>query len=140
MARTDKKVSDLPESKRIDYTPQTAAQSAQNVIRVLEGRWKLIILFQLFGPNVRRFSELERAIPGVSQKMLIQQLRQLEADGVVGRVVHAEVPPRVEYHLTEWGQSLCPVLDKLLVWAETAPPDVRARLIDSETASQAGPG
>jgi len=50
------------------------------------------------------------------------------------------VPPRVEYHLTEWGQSLCPVLDKLLVWAETAPPDVRARLIDSETASQAGPG
>jgi DNA-binding HxlR family transcriptional regulator len=135
MARTDKKVSDLPEGKRIDYTPQTAAQSAQNVIRVLEGRWKLIILFQLFGPNVRRFSELERAIPGVSQKMLIQQLRQLEADGVVGRVVHAEVPPRVEYHLTEWGQSLCPVLDKLLVWAETAPPDVRARLIDSETGS-----
>lgn len=115
----------------MSYTPQTAAQSAQNVIRVLEGRWKLVILFQLFGSNIRRFSELERAIPGVSQKMLIQQLRQLEADGVVARIVHAEVPPRVEYHLTEWGQALCPVLDKLLTWAEAAPDDVRARLIDT---------
>jgi DNA-binding HxlR family transcriptional regulator len=131
MRRTDKKVQYPPKGKRVDYTIQTAAQSVQNVIRVLEGRWKLIILFQLFGSNIRRFSELERAIPGISQKMLIQQLRQLEADGVVARVVHAEVPPRVEYHLTEWGQSLCPVLDKLLAWAETAPVEVRARLIES---------
>ena len=74
------------------------------MIRVLEGRWKLVILFQLFGSSIRRFSELERAIPGISQKMLIQQLRQLEADGVVTRIVHAEVPPRVEYHLTDWGR------------------------------------
>ena len=102
------------------------------MIRVLEGRWKLIILFQLFGSNIRRFSELERAIPGISQKMLIQQLRQLEADGVVARIVHAEVPPRVEYHLTKWGQSLCPVLDNLLHWAESAPDEVRERLIDPD--------
>jgi DNA-binding HxlR family transcriptional regulator len=113
----------------MEYTAQAAAQSAQNVIRVLEGRWKLVILFQLFGGNCRRFSELERAIPEVSQKMLIQQLRQLEADGVVTRIVHAEVPPRVEYRLTEWGQALCPVLDKLLTWAESAPCEVRDRLI-----------
>ncbi len=118
-----------PEGKRVDYTPRTAAQSTQNVIRVLEGRWKLVILFQLFGANVLRFSELERAIPGVSQKMLVQQLRQLEQDGVVARIVHAQVPPRVEYHLTEWGQALCPVLDKLLTWAEAAPTEVRERLI-----------
>ena len=130
MARTDEKVRYIPEGKRIDYTPQTAAQSAQNVIRVLEGRWKLVILFQLFGSNVHRFSELERAIPAVSQKMLIQQLRQLEADGVVSRIVHPQVPPKVEYHLTEWGQALCPVLDKLLNWAEAAPTDVRERLIE----------
>ena len=84
------------------------------------------------GSNVRRFSELERAIPGVSQKMLIQQLRQLELDGVVARIVHPQVPPKVEYHLTEWGQSLCPVLDKLLTWAEAAPLDVRDRLIETE--------
>ena len=50
--------------------------------------------------------------------MLTQQLRQLEGDGIVTRIVHAEVPPKVEYHLTEWGQSLCPALDRLLTWAE----------------------
>lgn len=132
MTRTDEKVRYTPKGKRVDYTLHTAAQSAQNVIRVLEGRWKLVILFQLFGSNIRRFSELERAIPGISQKMLIQQLRQLEGDGVVTRIVHAEVPPRVEYHLTEWGQTLCPVLDQLLTWAESAPDEVRERLIDPD--------
>ena len=53
--------------------------------------------------------------------MLIQQLRQLERDGIVARIVHAQVPPKVEYHLTNWGQSLCPALDKLLTWAEKQP-------------------
>lgn len=87
-----------------------------------------MILFHLFGGKVLRFSDLERAIPGVSQKMLIQQLRQLEADGVVRRVVHHQVPPKVEYSLTDWGQALCPALDALLSWAarrdrpETSPP------------------
>ncbi|WP_396593770.1 winged helix-turn-helix transcriptional regulator [Brevundimonas sp. R86498] len=131
MTSTDEKVRYSPEGERVDYTPETAASSAQNVIRILEGRWKLVILFQLFGSNVRRFSELERAIPGVSQKMLIQQLRQLELDGVVARIVHPQVPPKVEYHLTAWGQSLCPVLDKLLTWAEAAPAEVRDRLIEA---------
>ena len=133
MSRTDKKVQYTPKSKHVDLTLQAAAQSVQNVIRVLEGRWKLIILFQLFGSNIRRFSELERAIPGISQKMLIQQLRQLEADGVITRIVHTEVPPRVDYRLTEWGQTLCPVLDKLLTWAQSAPEEVRTRLIDPGT-------
>ena len=68
-----------------------------------------------------RFSDLERAIPAISQKMLIQQLRQLERDGIVARIVHAQVPPKVEYHLTKWGQSLCPALDRLLTWAEHQP-------------------
>jgi DNA-binding HxlR family transcriptional regulator len=129
MTRTDEKVRYAPESKHVSYTADTASLSIQNVIRVLEGRWKLVILFQLFGGRVQRFSDLERAIPGVSQKMLIQQLRQLEADGVVTRIVHPQVPPKVEYHLTAWGQSLCPALDALLVWAETAPAEQRSRLI-----------
>lgn len=133
MTRTDGKVSDLPRGKRVAYTVESAAQAVQNVIRVLEGRWKLVILFQLFGGQVRRFSDLERAIPGVSQKMLIQQLRQLEADGVVARIVHHQVPPKVEYHLTEWGQSLCPALDALLIWAERAPPEQGSRLIAAAT-------
>jgi DNA-binding HxlR family transcriptional regulator len=113
----------------VAYTAETASGSIQNIIRVLEGRWKLVILFQLFGGHVRRFSDLERAIPGVSQKMLIQQLRQLEADGVVARIVHPQVPPKVEYHLTAWGQQLCPALDALLLWAEAAPDEQRKRLI-----------
>jgi DNA-binding HxlR family transcriptional regulator len=107
--------------KRPEYTPALAAEGVQRCLRVLEGRWKLTILFQLFGGRVLRFSELERAVEGVSQKMLIQQLRQLEKDGVVTRIVYPEVPPRVKYRLTEWGQTLCPALDALLLWAEAAP-------------------
>lgn len=76
-----------------------------------------MILFHLFGGRVLRFSDLERAIPAVSQKMLIQQLRAMEQDGIVGRIVHHQVPPKVEYGLTEWGQALCPALDALLTWA-----------------------
>ena len=98
-------------------TPEAAAQGIDEVLGVLDGRWKLLILFHLFGGNRRRFSELERAIPAVSQKMLIQQLRQLERDGMVRRIVHPQVPPKVEYGLTDWGQALCPVLDALLKWA-----------------------
>ncbi|MBP5855492.1 helix-turn-helix transcriptional regulator [Marivibrio halodurans] len=118
MTRTDKKVRYLPKGKADHpYTRETAAEGVENVLKLLEGRWKLIILFHLFGGNVMRFSELERAIPAVSQKMLIQQLRQMESDGIVRRIVHHQVPPKVEYGLTDWGQALCPALDALLSWA-----------------------
>src|SRR5258705_12170882 len=118
MARTHKKVRYSPKSKDKEYTPLTAAQDVEKAFKVLEGRWKLLILFHLFGGKVLRFSDLERAIPTISQKMLAQQLRQLEADGIVRRIVHNQVPPKVEYHLTTWGQSLCPALDALLKWAD----------------------
>jgi len=98
-----------------------AAIDVEVALQLLEGRWKLVILFQLFGGRVRRFSELERLVPGISQKMLTQQLRQLEADGLVTRMVHAEVPPRVEYRLSAWGEQLCPALDALLRWLEQRP-------------------
>ncbi|WP_127144969.1 winged helix-turn-helix transcriptional regulator [Pelagibacterium montanilacus] len=123
MTRTDKKVRDLPSSKDQFATPNAAADGVEDVLRILEGRWKLVILFHLFGGKVLRFSELEREIPAVSQKMLIQQLRQLEKDGVVRRIVHHQVPPKVEYCLTDWGQALCPALDALLTWATTRPED-----------------
>ena len=100
------------------YTPATAAVGVEEVLRLLEGRWKLIILFHLFDGKVQRYSDFEKLIPGISQKMLAQQLRQLEADGIVARKVYPQVPPKVEYRLTEWGQSLCPALDALLKWAE----------------------
>ncbi len=88
---------------------------------MLEGRWKLIILFHLFGGKVQRYSDLEKLIPGISQKMLAQQLRQLESDGIIERKVYPQVPPKVEYRMTEWGQSLCPALDALLKWSEAHP-------------------
>src|SRR5438270_6476879 len=114
MARTHKKVRYSPKSKGKEYTAVTAAQDVEQAFKVLEGRWKLLILFHLFGGKVLRFSELERAIPAISQKMLIQQLRQMENDGMVRRIVHHQVPPKVEYGLTDWGQALCPALDALL--------------------------
>src|SRR6476646_5511263 len=117
MTRTYKKVWYLPEGKEVGYTPATAANRVEQALKVLEGRWKLVILFHLFGGKLLRFSELERAIPAISQKMLIQQLRQLENDGIVRRIVHHQVPPKVEYGLTDRGQALCPALDALLKWA-----------------------
>ena len=117
MARTHKKVRYSPRGKGKEYTAVTAAQDVEQAFKVVEGRWKLLILFHLFGGKVLRFSELERAIPAISQKMLIQQLRQMENDGMVRRIVHHQVPPKVEYGLTDWGQALCPALDALLKWA-----------------------
>ncbi|AOO81599.1 winged helix-turn-helix transcriptional regulator [Bosea vaviloviae] len=128
MTRTDEKVRYSPESKLSPavYTRETAAEGVEQALKLLEGRWKLTILFHLFGGRVQRFSELERAIPAVSQKMLIQQLRQMEQDGIVRRIVHHQVPPKVEYALTDWGQALCPALDALLTWAGQRPATAEA--------------
>lgn len=104
---------------RKTYTPTTAALDVEAVFKLLEGRWKLVILFHLFGGQVQRFSDLEKLIPGISQKMLAQQLRRLEEDGIVTRTVYHQVPPKVDYRLTDWGQTLCPALDAILKWAES---------------------
>ncbi len=106
------------------YTREAAAEGVESALKLLEGRWKLVILFHLFGGQIQRFSDLERAIPGISQKMLIQQLRQMEKDGIVRRIVHHQVPPKVEYCLTDWGQALCPALDALLSWASQREPSI----------------
>jgi DNA-binding HxlR family transcriptional regulator len=121
MARTDKIVGYSPTGKLEDVTPDLAASGVETAFRMLEGRWKMVIIFHLFDRQVLRFSELERAIPGVSQKMLIQQLRDLERDGIVERQVYPQVPPKVEYRLTDWGQAMCPALDSLLEWAAQKP-------------------
>src|SRR5262249_7787984 len=119
MTRTHENESDLPGGER--RSPVEVAFDVEDALKPFEGRWKLEILFCLFGGRGRRFSDLEREITCVSQKMLAQQLRQLEAEGMIGRTVHAEVPPKVEYALTDWGQALCPALDLLLKWRASKP-------------------
>src|SRR5260370_9918825 len=100
------------------YTPTSAAADVEAALRLLEGRWKLVILFHLFGGRVMRFSDLERVIPNITQKMLGQQLRSLAADGIVVRTAYPQVPPKVEYCLTSLAQSLCPTLDAILKLAD----------------------
>lgn len=86
-------------------------------LSVIGGKWKPVILFCVSG-GVNRFGAMGRAIPGVTKQMLTQQLRELEADGVLHREVFAEVPPRVEYSLTKKGQSLLPVVREMKAWGE----------------------
>lgn len=86
-------------------------------LAVIGGRWKVPILWNLQASR-QRFGELSRLLPGITQKMLTQQLRELESDGLVLRTVYAEVPPRVEYSLTDLGTSLQPVLATLTSWGE----------------------
>ncbi|MBV2155280.1 helix-turn-helix domain-containing protein [Kitasatospora sp. SUK 42] len=84
---------------------------------VIGGKWKVLILWELHCQE-RRFGELRRLIPGVSEKVLIQQLRELEADGIVHREIYDEVPPKVEYSLTMYGTSLYDALGPLGFWGE----------------------
>ncbi len=87
-------------------------------LQVIGGRWKLLILKNLYSKTLR-FSELQRAIPDVSQRMLTQQLRELEADGIVSRKVYPQVPPKVEYAQTELGKSLGPILEAMHAWGDS---------------------
>ncbi|MBP6860846.1 MAG: helix-turn-helix transcriptional regulator [Neisseriaceae bacterium] len=82
---------------------------------VIGGKWKGVVLFHLL-TDTRRFNELKRLMPGVTQRMLTKQLRELEADGVVSRTVYAVVPPRVEYALTPFGQTLSDVIISMRAW------------------------
>ncbi|NJP03561.1 helix-turn-helix transcriptional regulator [Pseudomonas sp. hsmgli-8] len=94
------------------------AAATSETLRVLEGKWKIVIIVQLFAAKAPlRFSELEKRVVGVNQKMLIQQLRELEQDGIVARKVYPQVPPKVEYALTELGRALGPSIETLIDWA-----------------------
>jgi DNA-binding HxlR family transcriptional regulator len=86
-------------------------------LSVIGGKWKALILFHL-RDAVCRFGELRRKIPGVSERMLTQQLRELEEQGVVHREVHREVPPKVEYWLTDYGKTLRPLMALMCAWGK----------------------
>ncbi|KAK3584113.1 hypothetical protein CHS0354_035189 [Potamilus streckersoni] len=90
--------------------------SVSATLSVIGGRWKPIIIFKLLQNRYLRFGELKREIQGVTERMLTQQLRELEDDKVVARKVYAQVPPRVEYALTEYGKTLAPVMIAMRDW------------------------
>ncbi len=89
----------------------------ETTLMLIGDKWKVLILRDLM-PGTKRFGELKRSIGGVSQKVLTAQLRDMEENGLVSRKVYAEVPPRVEYSLTELGRSLKPILDAMWNWGE----------------------
>ena len=96
---------------------QLPACPVETTLTLISNKWKVLIVRDLLA-GTKRFGELRRSLAGVSQKVLTEQLRQMEEDGLVARTVYAEVPPRVEYALTPLGQSLKPIMDAMFVWGE----------------------
>ncbi|AYV67708.1 MULTISPECIES: winged helix-turn-helix transcriptional regulator [Niallia] len=85
-------------------------------LSIIGGKWKMLILWHLGKEGTKRFGELKALIPGITQRMLVNQLRELENDYIVKRVVYPVVPPKVEYSLTDEGKSLMPILDAMYSW------------------------
>lgn len=96
----------------------------RDIISHLSDKWSLLVVVVLSGHEKMRFNELQKEIQDISQRMLTVTLRSLEADGLVGRKIYAEVPPRVEYTLTELGRSLLPAIDGLVEWARCNNPAI----------------
>ena len=109
----------MEDMKTIAATPakDLPACPVETTLTMISDKWKVLILRDLM-PGTKRFGELKKSIGHVSQKVLTAQLRQMEASGLLTRKVYAEVPPRVEYTLTELGYSLKPVLDEMWEWGE----------------------
>ena len=117
-----------PQSK-IYYCP------VEVTLDLIGGRWKPLILWHLKERGVLRHGQLKRLIPTITQKMLTQQLRELEHDGIVHRTVYPQVPPKVEYSLTTLGESLRPVVDAMCEWgaSSTAPAQTTSHAVAANT-------
>jgi DNA-binding HxlR family transcriptional regulator len=87
-------------------------------LAVIGGKWKMLILWHLGKEGTKRFNELKSLMPGITQRMLVNQLRELESDFIVHREVYAVVPPKVEYSLTERGKTLMPILESMYAWGK----------------------
>lgn len=104
-----------PKHSRFDCSPGCAVEAA---ISLIDGKRKSVVLYHLLDGTLR-FNELRRQIPGVTQRMLTNQLRELEEDGLIERKVYAQVPPKVEYSLSPLGRSIEPILLALKDWGDT---------------------
>ncbi|MDC3418708.1 winged helix-turn-helix transcriptional regulator [Aquibacillus salsiterrae] len=94
-------------------------RTVETALEILVGKWKPVILFHLIDQGTLRFSELQRLIPDVTKKMLTTQLRELEYHDIINRKVYAQIPPKVEYSITEYGEGLKPVLLSMHEWGLT---------------------
>jgi DNA-binding HxlR family transcriptional regulator len=103
--------------KQVDVRPFAYA------ISLIDGKWKMHILFWLWQKNILRYSELKRALGDVTHKMLSNQLKGLEHDGIIIRKEYPQVPPKVEYSLSEKGKSMMPILSSLCIWGKENIPD-----------------
>lgn len=101
--------------KKLDCSPGCPVEATLSLIG---GKWKGVILYHLFEEGVMRFNEMRRRLPSVTQRMLTSQLRELEADGLITRKIYPEIPPKVEYRLSERGQTLEPVIRALKHWGD----------------------
>ncbi|MCM3143931.1 helix-turn-helix domain-containing protein [Brevibacillus sp. MER 51] len=104
--------------KKYGASPDMQACPVETTLDVIGGKWKGIILYQLLN-GTKRFNEFRRLNPGITQFMLTLQLRELERDGIIHREIYKEVPPRVEYSLTDFGRTLEPVIMSMKVWGES---------------------
>lgn len=105
-------------NKEIDQLEEDIEKCpVETALDILAGKWKILILWYLRRDTLR-FNELQKMLPRTTQKMLIQKLRELEQDGIVHREVYPVVPPKVEYSLTPYGESLKPILKQLYLWGE----------------------
>lgn len=94
-------------------------------LSIISGKWKCVILWHLGHEGTHRFGELQKLFPKISHKMLTNQLRELEEDGIIKREVYPEVPPKVEYSMTELGMTLIPIIDMLYDWGRKRIEDIK---------------
>ncbi|WP_138494468.1 winged helix-turn-helix transcriptional regulator [Paenibacillus pinistramenti] len=112
--------------------PNEEGCPVEYTLDVIGGKWKGVILYHLLDGK-KRFNELRRICPTITQRMLTLQLRELERDGIVDRIVYQQVPPKVEYMLTEFGMTLAPIITAMKAWGET----YKSRALEAEAEAEA---
>lgn len=108
----------MADNKFTDEKAMARCESMSRMQAVLGGKWKILILWYIATYEVQRFGEFMRRIDGISQSTLTKQLRELEADGLIHREIYREIPPKVEYTLTDLGKSFVPILTDMMLWSQ----------------------
>ncbi|MDE7288335.1 MAG: helix-turn-helix transcriptional regulator [Oscillospiraceae bacterium] len=108
----------MSENKHTEKTQLARCESMSRLQSVISGKWKILIIWYISAYKIQRFNELQRRLDGITQATLTKQLRELEEDGFISRKIYPQVPPKVEYSLTEMGESFVPILLEMQKWSE----------------------